>query len=245
MALSRSRKQNVNRRRHGGAAVVYNPATMDYKLEAMSLKQGQEAQELTKQFHGGAAVALGGAPYAEALAGKDGLSADMLGPARMEKLEGAMGEIKGMTDQAGGKRRRNSASRKGRKTHRNASRKGRKASRKASRKTYRKASRKGRKASRKDRKASRKGRKASRKASRKAGRKSRMVYRKSRKASRKSMRGGAASFADSAAPVGEHMDLGINPKAAGLNQEWHDVAAQKGGDYMGPRVAETYRSDMP
>lgn len=228
MALSRSRKQNVNRRRHGGAAVVYNPATMDYKLEAMSLKQGQESQELTKQFHGGAAVALGGAPYAEALAGKDGLPADMLDSARMGKLEGAHAEIKGMTDQTGGKRRSR---------RRSASRKGRKTSRKASRMVYRKSS-----MGRKNRMVYRKSRKASRMMYRKA---SRMMYRKSRKAYRKSMRGGAASLADSAAPVGEHMDLGINPKVAGLNQQWHDVAAQKGGDYMGPRVAETYRSDMP
>lgn len=222
MAPQRSRKNRVNRRRHGGAAVIYNPATMDYKLEAMSLKQGAEAQELTKQFHGGAAVALAGAPYAEALAGKDGLPADMLPAARMDKLEAAGAEIAHMRDQAGGRRRR----------RRGASRKGRKANRKS-----RKASRKGRKASRKSRKASRKSRKASRK--------SRMVYRKSRKSYRKSMRGGAASLADTAAAVSDDMTLGINPKAAGLNQEWHDVAAQKGGDYLGPRVAETYRSDMP
>lgn len=225
MAPQSSRKRNMNRRRHGGAVVHYNPATTDYKLEALSLKQGQEAQELTKQFHGGAAAPLAGAPYAEALAGKDGLPADMLDSARVGKVEAAMGEIKGMNDQAGGRRRRRSVSRKARKTSRK--------------------SRKSRKA-RKARKTSRKGRMVYRKS-----RKARMVYRKSRKGrmvcrkSRKSMRGGAASLADTAAAVSDDMTLGINPKAAGLHQEWNDVAAQKGGDYMGPRVAETYRSDMP
>jgi len=197
-----TRKNNrmVYRKRHGGAAVAYAPASVDYKLEPMSLKQGVEMQELNKQFHGGAFTPLGGAAYGEALAGKDGLSADMLASARVDKLESAMGEIKGMSDQAGGRRGR-------------------------------KASRKGRKASRKGRKASRKGRKASRKARR----------------STRRMRGGATSFADSSADFSKEgdMSLGIDPRAAGLNQEWADVAATKGGDYLGPKTVETYRSDMP
>ncbi len=217
--MVKKRANRTNRRRRGGARVDYNPATMDYKLEPMSLRQGVQAQEMVKQYSssGGAMVSLGGAPYGEALAGKDGLPADMLPAARMDKLTNAFGEIAGMKDQAGGRRRR--------------------VSRKASRK-HRKASRKGRKASRKGRKASRKGRKASRKS-----RKGRMVYRKSRK----NQRGGAASFADASAEFSKSgdMTLGINPRAAGLNQEWHDVAATKGGDYMGPRTLETYRSDMP
>jgi hypothetical protein len=225
--MVKKRANRTNRRRRGGARVDYNPATMDYKLEPMSLKQGVQAQEMVKQYSssGGAMVSLGGAPYGEALAGKDGLPADMLPAARMDKLSNAFGEIAGMKDQAGGRRRRRRVSRKGRK-----------------------ASRKGRKMSRKGRKMSRKGRKMSRK-----GRKSRMVYRKSRKnrmvyrKSRKNQRGGAASFADAAAEFSKSgdMTLGINPKAAGLNQEWHDVAATKGGDYMGPQTLETYRSDMP
>jgi hypothetical protein len=193
---------------------------MDYKLEPMSLKQGVQAQEMVKQYSssGGAMVSLGGAPYGDALAGKDGLPADMLPAARMDKLSNAFGEIAGMKDQAGGRRRRVS---------RKAGRKGRKMSRKG-----RKMSRKGRKMSRKGRKMSRKGRKMSRKANRK---------------SRKNQRGGAASFAEASAEFSRSgdMTLGINPRAAGLNQEWHDVAATKGGDYMGPRTLETYRSDMP
>ena len=61
------------------------------------------------------------------------------------------------------------------------------------------------------------------------------------------MRGGATSFADSAAEFTKDgdMSLGIDPRAAGLNQEWADVAAAKGGDYLGPKTLETYRSDMP
>jgi hypothetical protein len=120
-----------------------------------------------------------------------------------------MGEIKGMSDQSGGRRRRN----------RKASRKGRK------------ASRKGRKASRKGRKASRKGRKASR---------------KSRRGSRH-MSGGAASIADSSADFSKDgdMTLGVDSRAAGLHQEWTDVAATKGGDYLTPKTLETYRADMP
>jgi hypothetical protein len=223
--MVKKRTNRTNRRRRGGARVDYNPATMDYKLEPMSLKQGVQAQEMVKQYSssGGAMVSLGGAPYGEALAGKDGLPADMLPAARMDKLGGAFSEIAGMKDQAGGRRRRRRVSRK-------MSRKGRK------------MSRKGRKMSRKSRKMSRKGRKMSRKG-RKMSRKNRMVYRKSRK----NQRGGAASFADAAADFSKSgdMTLGINPRAAGLNQEWHDVAATKGGDYMGPQTLETYRSDMP
>ncbi len=210
-----TRKNNrmVYRKRHGGAAVAYNPAGIDYKLEPMSLKQGVEMQELNKQL-GGAFTPLGGAAYGEALAGKDGLPGDMLASARVDKLESSMAEIKGMSDQAGGRRRDRKASRKGRK-----------------------ASRKGRKASRKGRKASRKG-KGNRKASRKG--------RKGRRSTRR-MRGGAASFADASADFSKEgdMTLGIDPRAAGLNQEWADVAATKGGDYLGPKTVETYRSDMP
>jgi hypothetical protein len=61
------------------------------------------------------------------------------------------------------------------------------------------------------------------------------------------MRGGAASFADSTANFSKDgdMSLGVDARAAGLHQEWADVAATKGGDYLGPKTVETYRPDMP
>lgn len=218
----RSNMRNRNRsmrqrRRHGGAAVSLGMAAgLDaaYKpLEGSSLQQGQQFAELTKQFHGGAA------DYPSALSGAPLIDSSMASSARTATLDKAMGEIKGMSDMAGGRRRGKRSAR-------------RKASRKASRSTRRKASRKA-------------GRKAGRKASRSTRRKaSRSSNRKSYRQRQRRRQGGGALAMNPAdySKSGDFM-LGVNPQAAGLHKEWADVAAAGGGDYMAPAIQETYRSD--
>lgn len=205
------------RRRHGGAAVSLGMAAgLDaaYKpLEGTSLQQGQQFAELTKQFHGGAA------DYPSALSGTPLIDGSMAAAARTATLDKAMGEIKGMSDMAGGRRRGKRSTRSSRrKASRSAHRKGRKSSRKASRSAHRKA-----------------GRKASRSARRKAGRKS---YRQRRRQGGGALAMNPADYSKS----GDFM-IGVNPQAAGLHKEWADVASTGGGDYMAPAIQQTYRSD--
>lgn len=218
-----TRRNMRQRRRHGGAAVASLDlaAGLDaaYKpLHGSSLQQGAQFQEMTKQFHGGSAT------YPDALSGAPLIDSGMAASARTTPLDKAIGEIQGMSDMAGGRRK---------------GRKGRKATRKG-----RKAGCKGRKASRKGRKATRKGRKASRKASRKG----RSTTRKNRSTTRKNRKsqGGGALMTNPAdySKDGDFM-LGINPQAAGLHKEWAEVASAGGGDYMAPRIQEVYRDDMP
>ena len=132
---NKTRRNMRERRRHGGAAApsLDLAAGMDaaYKpLEGSSLQQGQQFQEMTKQFHGGSAA------YPDALSGAPLIDSGMAASARTAPLDKAIGEIQGMSDMAGGRRR-----------------KGRSATRKSGRKATRKSSRKGRKATRKGRKA--------------------------------------------------------------------------------------------
>ncbi len=250
---ARKSRRMVYRRRHGGAAVVLAPAGLDYKMEAASLKQGQEFAAGTKAYHGGAAMMLspapldykmeapagadmpvkagpmggsdmmagpmdgpkdmmdappsmpmtgsmqgGAAPLADALSGAPLLPEGMHASARVAALDKHFAEIKGMSDMAGGRRRRRSAkrSRKARRSaKRKASRKGRKASRKARRSAHRKASRKGRRASRRTR-----------------------------------QRGGSAL---TPADIGAEPMLLKDYSGAGLNAEWKAAADP---DYLKPRA---------
>lgn len=208
----RQRQSMRQRRRHGGAAVSLGMAAgLDaaYKpLEGSSLQQGQQAMELAKQT-GGAA------DYPAALSGAPLIDGSMASSARTAVLDRAMSEIQGMSDQAGGRRRRRNASCKKRKAPRSTRRK-------ASRSTRRKASRKGRKA-----------RKASRQSQRQSQRQ------------RQRQRQGGGGFTLAPADFSKEGDgmLGINPQVAGLHKEWADVAAAGGGDYMAPSIQQTYRSD--
>ena len=108
--------------------------------QRLSVSQGNQFAELTKNMHGGMGVYPGAVTEST-------LPQNLHASARLLALDQKYAEIANMSDQAGGRRRKT----------RKASRKNRKASRK-----NRKASRKNRKASRKNRKASRKNRKASR-----------------------------------------------------------------------------------
>ncbi len=215
----KQRKHSMRqRRRHGGAAVpsLDLAAGIDaaYKpLEGNSLQQGQQFQELTKQLQSG-----GAADYPDALSGAPLIDSSMTAAARTAPLDVALGEIKGMSDMAGGRRGRRS--------------------------TKRKATRKGRKATRKGRKATRKGRKASRKASRKNRQRQRQSQRQ-RQRQRQRQGGGALALNPADYSKSGDFMLGIDSQAAGLNKEWADVAAAGGGDYMAPRVQEVYRDDIP
>ncbi len=222
---TRRRQSMRQRRRHGGAAVpsLDLAAGLDaaYKpLEGSSLQQGQQFQELTKQFHGGAAE------YPAALSGTPLIDGSMTAAARTAPLDKALGEIAGMSDQMGGRRGRRSSTRKGRK----ASRKGRK------------ASRKGRKASRKGQRQSQRQRQRQRQSQRQRQRQRQSQRQRQRQRQRQS--GGAATLMNPAefSKGGDFM-MGIDPKWAGLNKEWNDVAAAGGGDYMAPQIQEVYRPD--
>ena len=105
--------------------------------QRLSVGQGNQFAELTKNMHGGMGVYPGAVT-------DSGLPQNLHASARLVGLDQKYAEIANMRDQAGGRRRRRRA----------------KGSRKGSRKS-RKASRKSRKASRKSRK-SRKGRKSRR-----------------------------------------------------------------------------------
>jgi hypothetical protein len=143
-ASRKGRMASRRNRRQSGGWVVMNPAGVaDNSMAAsakLNLAQGGEYKEMHKGQYGG------GAPLEGAPVGTTGvLDSSLRVAAHLGPLDKSMAAIQGMSDQAGGARRRRS-SRKA--SSRKAS------SRKAS---SRKASRKGRKASRKGRKASRKG----------------------------------------------------------------------------------------
>ena len=208
-----SRQTRKHRSRRGGAAPVdyFNAGPAE-----LNLGQGRQFSNMTRSYHGGGLV---GGPYPTALG--DTLPQNLIASARLEPLQKAFDEIKGMQD---GGRRRNSrkASRK------NRTLKGRKASRK-----NRKASRtlKGRKASRKNRKGSRKNRKASRK-----NRKDRNA-RKSRRdrKNRNSRKGGAQLGYQNVNAPGMLLTNAQYAKA-GLSPEW---ALAKDPNAFAPLVARS------
>jgi hypothetical protein len=249
---ARKSRRMVYRRRHGGAAVMLSPAGLDYKMEAASLKQGQEFAAGTKAFHGGSGLILspapldykmeapvgadmpvkagpmggsdmmagpmdgpkdmidappsmpmtgsmqgGAAPLADALNGAPLLPEGMHASARIAAMDKHCEEIKGMSDMAGGRRRR-----------------------KGSRSAHRRSAKRSRKASRKARKASRKARKASRKARRSAKR-SRKASRKGRRASRRTRQRGGAALTP--ADIGAEPMLLKDYSGAGLNAQWKEA----------------------
>jgi hypothetical protein len=185
-----SRRASSRSRQRGGlvlAPAAYNAPSVLLPGGVGSLVQGAQFAQQHLGQHGGAAPI-----------GTTGVLPSGMADAAMQgKLLSALNEIKGMSDMAGGRRRK--ASKKA----------SRKASKKASRKASKKASR-----SRKAGKKSRKSRRRSRKASKKANRKSRR--RNSKKASRKSrrrQRGGQA-------PINASYMLGVDAK--GTHPQFND-----------------------
>ena len=216
-----SRQTRKHRSRRGGAAPVdyFNAGPAE-----LNLGQGRQFSNMTRSYHGGGLV---GGPYPTALG--DTLPQNLIASARLEPLQKAFDEIKGMQD---GGRRRNS-----RKTSRKGSRKNRKGSRKTSRTLKgRTASRK----NRKNRKASRtlKGRKGSRK-NRKASRKNRNARnaRKSRRdrKNRNSRKGGAQLGYQNVNAPGMLLTNAQYAKA-GLSPEW---ALAKDPNAFAPLVARS------
>lgn len=198
----RNRRNNMRQNMYGGselAPVDYsNPEPM-----ALSLAQGRQYDEFHKNQHGGA---FSGGPYPGAVTDSS-LPADLRASAHLLPLDKAFADVRGLTDQQGGRKRKASSRRRA------ASRKNRKASRK-----NRKASRKGSKsrASGKNRKASRKSRKASRK-----DRKSRNSARKSRKYRGGLYRWGGGALGSMSVEDSGKMLLSPQQVAqAGLNPEW-------------------------
>jgi len=200
--MPKSIQTRKQRSRRGGSAPVdyFNAGPAE-----LNLGQGRQFSNMTRSYHGGGLV---GGPYPTALG--DTLPQNLIASARLEPLQKAFDEIKGMQD--GGKRRNGrKASRtlKGRKS-RNASRKNRKS------RNNRKTNRKNRKTSRKNRKASRtlKGRKANRKS-----RRDRKASRKNR-GSRKNRKGGAHLGYQNVNAPGMLLTNAQYAKA-GLSPEWN------------------------
>jgi hypothetical protein len=129
---------------------VNNASPMDVNDTSMmspqrlSVGQGNQFAELTKNMHGGMGVYPGAVT-------DSGLPQNLHASARLVGLDQKYAEIANMRDQAGGRRRRRARkATKSRKTRkgRKASRKGRKASRKGRKSNNSRKSRKGRKSRR-------------------------------------------------------------------------------------------------
>jgi hypothetical protein len=113
--MRRNRRNNINMM--GGAELSMpapvNDASMKGPMD-MSLAQGQQYGDLHKNQHGGSYGPYPGAVTDEAL-----ISPSMALSARTAPLNAALNEIRGMSDQAGGRRRRRNTMRKNRKNRKN------------------------------------------------------------------------------------------------------------------------------
>ncbi len=123
---SRKHRMSHRRMRGGQAPVGYsNPGPM-----GLNLAQGQQYAKFHEGQHGGAY-----GPYPAAVDQATVLPADLTASAKLLPLNAAFAEIRGMSDQSGGKRRHHrKGSRKAHRKSRKGSRKHHKAHRKGSRK---------------------------------------------------------------------------------------------------------------
>jgi hypothetical protein len=105
-----TRRNNINMM--GGAANGMPSPVGDASMKGpmdMSLAQGQQFADYHKNQHGGF---LSGGPYPGVVTEESLIPANMALSARTAPLNAALNEIKGMSDQAGGKRRRRNSMRK-------------------------------------------------------------------------------------------------------------------------------------
>ena len=112
----RRRRNNINMM--GGEYSMPSPVG-DMSMKApmnMSLSQGQQFADYHKNQHGGV---FSGGPYPGVVTEEALIPANMALSARTAPLNAALNEIKGMSDQAGGKRKRRNTMRKGRKNRKN------------------------------------------------------------------------------------------------------------------------------
>jgi hypothetical protein len=120
----RRRRNNINMM--GGEYSMPSPVN-DTSMKGpmdMSLAQGQQYASFHAKQHGGA---LSGGPYPGVVTEEALISPSMALSARTAPLNAALNEIRGMSDQAGGRRRRRrNTMRKNRKNRKNTMRKGRK-----------------------------------------------------------------------------------------------------------------------
>ena len=137
--MKHTRKHKSHRRstRRRGGADELSGASVNYHLSGswpsrMSLGQGADYFKYHEGQHGGAALGMG--PFPEAVL-SPGLPEALRGPAHIGGIDKAISDVRGLKDQAGGKRRKH---RKGSKKHN----KSRKHSRKH-RKTHRRHRRNG------------------------------------------------------------------------------------------------------
>ncbi len=155
----KSRNTRRNRKYRGGAnsGDAFAPASLNTGMPtSVALQQGQQYADFHKYQHGGAYTPVVGGPYPGAVTEPTVLPADLIASAKLLPLNRAFDEIRGLSDQTGGRRK---GSRKGSRKGRKGSRKGRKAHRKSHGKSHRKTNRK---ANRKNRKTNRKNRSARR-----------------------------------------------------------------------------------
>ena len=122
------RSTRKHRNRRGGASYSYVPSPVDYvdATGELNLAQGRQFAEMHSGQHGGF---LESSPYPDSLGA--GLPQDLAASAHLLPLQKAFDEIKGMSDQAGGRRRRrtkrkNMKGGKSRKSRKSKSRKSRK-----------------------------------------------------------------------------------------------------------------------
>jgi hypothetical protein len=125
---SRRNNMSMRRRRNNINMMGGNPATVDdMSMKGpmnMSLSQGQQFASYHANQHGGA---LSGGPYPGVVTEEALISPTMAISARTAPLNAALNEIRGMSDQAGGRRRRRrNTMRKNRKNRKNTMRKNRK-----------------------------------------------------------------------------------------------------------------------
>lgn len=112
----RRRRNNINMM--GGEYSMPSPVG-DMSMKGpmnMSMAQGQQYADFHKNQHGGS---LSGGPYPGVVTEEALIPASMAASARTAPLNAALNEIKGMSDQAGGKRKRRNTMRKGRKNRKN------------------------------------------------------------------------------------------------------------------------------
>ena len=135
----KSHRRSTHRRstRRRGGADELSGAPVNYHLSGswpsrMSLGQGADYFKYHEGQHGGAALGMG--PFPEAVL-SPGLPQDLRGPAHLTGIDNAIADVRGLKDQAGGKRRKH---RKGSKKHNKSRRHSRK-----HRKTHRRHRRNG------------------------------------------------------------------------------------------------------
>ena len=112
-----TRKLRNRSKSRGGASYSYVPAPVNY-VDAtgnLNLAQGRQFAEMHEGQHGGAGRISG--PYPDALG--DVLPQDLAASARLLPLQKSFDEIKGMSDQAGGRRNKRKSLKGGKKSRKN------------------------------------------------------------------------------------------------------------------------------